>query len=192
MIDKNKEYTLSELLDIYNMYNLDFKYYGNYQNGSLELYLKTDEENLSVFKTYYDQKTKDYLKLTEAEANDVLFKYDREVLEMDLDIVAIVVRTSDINIPTNKYKLETLNELIEKEEFKYKDKENSNDGISYIIIDQIATCSLYDGVYLFGNKEGGFINSLENQLNIEKNDLLKNNLKLILDHFNKRNKIKEI
>lgn len=28
MIDKNKEYTLKELIDIYNFYNLDFKYYG--------------------------------------------------------------------------------------------------------------------------------------------------------------------
>ena len=29
MIDKNKEYSLNELLDIYDMYNIDFKYYGN-------------------------------------------------------------------------------------------------------------------------------------------------------------------
>lgn len=29
MIDKNKNYTLNELLDTYSMYNIDFKYYGN-------------------------------------------------------------------------------------------------------------------------------------------------------------------
>lgn len=45
MIDKNKEYSLNKLLDIYDMYNIDFKYYGNNKNGELELYLKTDTDN---------------------------------------------------------------------------------------------------------------------------------------------------
>lgn len=47
MIDKNKEYSLNELLDIYDMYNIDFKYYGNNKNGELELYLKTDTDKVS-------------------------------------------------------------------------------------------------------------------------------------------------
>lgn len=42
MVDKSKIYSLSELMDLYNMYNLDFKFYGNNQNGSVELYMKTD------------------------------------------------------------------------------------------------------------------------------------------------------
>ena len=47
MIDKNKEYSLNELLDIYDMYNIDFKYYGNNKNGELELYLKTDTDKVN-------------------------------------------------------------------------------------------------------------------------------------------------
>ena len=42
MIDKTKEYSLNELLNIYSLYNIDFKYYGNNNNGELELYLKTE------------------------------------------------------------------------------------------------------------------------------------------------------
>lgn len=42
MIDKNKLYSLDELLSIYDLYNIDFKYYGNNDNGELKLYLKTD------------------------------------------------------------------------------------------------------------------------------------------------------
>lgn len=44
MIDKTKEYSLNELLNIYSLYNIDFKYYGNNNNGELELYLKTDAD----------------------------------------------------------------------------------------------------------------------------------------------------
>lgn len=49
MIDKTKEYSLNELLNIYSLYNIDFKYYGNNNNGELELYLKTGADKVSVF-----------------------------------------------------------------------------------------------------------------------------------------------
>ena len=61
MIDKNKEYSLNELLDIYDMYNIDFKYYGNNNNGELELYLKTDADKVSVFISNLKISKKEYL-----------------------------------------------------------------------------------------------------------------------------------
>ena len=160
MIDKNREYTLKELLDIYNFYNLDFKYYGDHQRGDLELYLKTDTGKISVFKSINNQKTLDYLKLREEEAEKVVFVFDRELDEEELDIVAIVVRTSDINIPSNKYKLETLDRLTKEQDLEKK-----------------------DNVYMFGQGEGGFINSLENRLKEESDSLSKNNLKMVLDYY---------
>lgn len=183
MIDKNKIYTLEELLNIYNYYNLDFKYYGNKNRGDLELYLKTDVDKISVFKSINNPKTLDYLKLSEKEARRILFQFDREVDEVDLDIVAIVVRTSDINIPSNKYKLDTLDRLTKEQDLESRSNKGYDDGISYIIVDQSTTCPLYSNVYLFGKDEGGFINSLENKLYEETESLSKNNLKMILDYY---------
>lgn len=192
MVDKNKKYTLEELLNIYNFYNLDFKYYGNTKKGDLELYLKTDENTISVFKSLNNQRTLDYLKLNEEEARKILFQFDREVEEMDLDIIAIVVRTSDINIPSNKYKLETLDKLTKEQDLEDRSNSKRDDGISYIIVDQNTTCPLYDGVYIFNDNEGGLINSLENKLQEETNSLLKDNLKMILDYYYARTKEEKV
>ena len=68
MIDKNKLYSLDELLSIYDLYNIDFKYYGNNDNGELKLYLKTDADKVSVFKSIKRISKYDYLKLKEKEA----------------------------------------------------------------------------------------------------------------------------
>ena len=84
MIDKTKEYSLNELLNIYSLYNIDFKYYGNNNNGELELYLKTDADKVSVFISNLKISKKEYLKLTEKEARKIKFIYDREVNELDL------------------------------------------------------------------------------------------------------------
>lgn len=183
MIDKNKEYTLEELLNIYNFYNIDFKYYGDIEKGDLELYMKTDIDKISVFRSLDNLKTLDYLKLNEKEARQVNFRFDREVDEMDLDIIAIVVRTSDINIPSNKYKLDTLDRLTKEQDMENRTNDDMSDGISYIIVDQNTTCSLYDDVYLFGKNEGGFIKSLETKYEKEPEGLIKNNLKMILDYY---------
>ncbi len=183
MIDKNKDYTLDELLKMYDYYNLDFKYYGNHKKGDLELYMKTDIDKISVFKSINNKKTLDYLKLNEEEARKTKFRFDREVREMDLDIVVIVVRTSDINIPSNKYKLDTIDEITKKQDIEYQDNKDLTNGITYIIVDQNTTCPLYDGDYIFGNNEGGFIKSLETKYGVEENNLLKDNLKLILDYY---------
>ena len=181
MIDRNKQYTLDELLNIYSFYNLDFKYYGNRENGTLELYLKTDVDKISVFKTINKQMPLDYLKLDENEAKQVIFQFDREENEMDLDIVAVVIMTSDINIPSGKYKLETLDRLTREQDLE--NRMEADDGISYIIIDQNSTCSLYDDVYMFDKDKGGLIKNLEDKLKNETNSLLRENLKMILDYY---------
>jgi len=185
MIDKNKVYKLEELLNIYNFYNLDFKYYGNNDKGDLELYLKTDIDKMSVFRSINKQTKMDYLKLNEEEAKQVLFYFDREVDELDLDIVAIVIKTSDINIPSGKYKLETLDKLTKEQDLERRVSTN-DDGISYLIIDQNTSCPLYDTYYLFGKNNGGIIRCLEQELQIEDNELSKSNLKMILDNYYKR------
>ena len=61
MIDTNKTYSLAELLNLYNMYNLEFKFYGNNKNGKLEVYMKTDVDKISF--TSMNLYTVSYLKL---------------------------------------------------------------------------------------------------------------------------------
>ena len=63
MIDKEKSYTLSELLDNYGMMNIEFKFYGNNDKGDLILYMKTDAEKVSVFVSQDNHTKMDYLKL---------------------------------------------------------------------------------------------------------------------------------
>ena len=154
MIDVNKTYSLAELLELYNMYNLDFKFYGNNKDGSLDVYMKTDIDKISVFTSTNSNISKyDYLKLNEEEAKRIEFKFDREVLDVDLDIVAIVLRTSDVNIPSGRYSLESLDKLVqEQDQEDRKNKKGLEDGICYLIVDNNTACTLYDGVYTFDKK----------------------------------------
>ena len=184
MIDKNKEYSLNELLDIYDMYNIDFKYYGNNKNGELELYLKTGADKVSVFISNLKISKKEYLKLTEKEARKIKFIYDREVNELQLDVVAVVLRTSDINIPAGRYTLKSLDKLTKEQDVEERSESELSDGIAYIIVDNNTACTLYDDVYLFGKNQDGLIASLEERIKNEKDGLIHDNLKLILNYFN--------
>lgn len=183
-MNKNKIYKLKELLKEFSMYNLDFSFYGNNDKGELELYLKTDDGKLSVFKSIKNQTKADYLKLTEEEAQETEFKFDREVSDIELDIVVIVYKTSDINIPSSKYSLNTLNKLvIEQDNEERKTTDGLEDGIVYAIVDQNTGCTLYDNVYLFNKNNGGLINELKKEYEKEEDKLIKDNLKLILDYY---------
>ena len=184
MIDTNKTYSLAELLNLYNMYNLEFKFYGNNKNGKLEVYMKTDVDKISVFSSINPNMTKnDYINLSEDEAKKVEFKFDREVLDVKLDIVAVVLKTSDVNIPSTKYSLETLDRLTKEQDEEDREvKDGEQDGICYFIVDHNTGCNLYDGVYTFDKNNKGLIEDLKNKYEKEDNQLLKDNLKLILDY----------
>lgn len=184
MIDKTKEYSLNELLNIYSLYNIDFKYYGNNNNGELELYLKTGADKVSVFISNLKISKKEYLKLTEKEARKIKFIYDREVNELQLDVVAVVLRTSDINIPAGRYTLKSLDKLTKEQDVEERSESELSDGIAYIIVDNNTACTLYDDVYLFGKNQDGLIASLEERIKNEKDGLIHDNLKLILNYFN--------
>lgn len=182
MIERDKIYTLNELIN--NMYNLDFKYYGNNDNGKLEVYVKTDVDKMSVFSSLNDGMSKEeYLKLNEEEARELKFIFDREVEEVDLDIVAIVLRTSDVNIPSTRYSLDTLDRLTkEQDQEDRKNKGKVKDGICYLIVDNNTACTLYDGIYTFDKNNNGLIEDLKEKYELEDNELLKENLKLILNY----------
>ena len=184
MIDTNKTYSLAELLNLYNMYNLEFKFYGNNKNGKLEVYMKTDVDKISVFSSINPNMTKnDYISLSEDEAKKVEFKFDREVLDVELDIVAVVLKTSDVNIPSTKYSLETLDRLTKEQDEEDREvKDGEQDGICYFIVDHNTGCNLYDGVYKFDKNNKVLIEDLKNKYEEEDNQLLKDNLKLILDY----------
>lgn len=195
IIDKEKIYTLQELIDLFNMANLEFKFYGNNKNGILEFYMKTGINKMSVFISIDDKMTKhDYLKLNEEEAKQIKFKFDREINEMDLDIVAIVLKTSDVNIPSTKYSLETLDRLTKEQdqENREKSKDGFVDGISYLIVDNNTACTLYDNVYTFDKNNNGLIEDLKNKYKEEKDELLKNNLSLILNYCEELKNKKDI
>lgn len=185
MIDTNKTYTLAELLNLYSLYNLEFKFYGNNDNGSLDVYMKTGIDEISVFSSITPNMTKkEYIDLSEEEAKKIEFKFDREVSDVELDIVAVVLRTSDVNIPSTKYSLETLDRLTkEQDQEDRKNKKGEQDGICYFIVDHNTGCNLYDGVYLFDKNNKGLMEDLKNKYDQEENQLLKNNLKLILDYY---------
>lgn len=185
MIDTNKTYTLAELLNLYSLYNLEFKFYGNNDNGSLDVYMKTGIDEISVFSSITPNMTKkEYINLSEEEAKKIEFKFNREVSDVELDIVAVVLRTSDVNIPSTKYSLETLDRLTkEQDQEDRKNKKGEQDGICYFIVDHNTGCNLYDGVYLFDKNNKGLIEDLKNKYEQEENKLLKDNLKLILDYY---------
>lgn len=173
---------MKELLDKFCLFNLEFRELGNNQNGELELLLKTDIDKISVFKSIDHTSKYDYLKLNEEQAKKMKFKFDREENMMDLDIVAIVLKTSDINIPAGRYTLKKLDELTQEQDLENRSESNFEDGIIYLIIENSVGCTLYDGVYTFSKENHGLLKDLEKRYEQETNELLKNNLKLILDY----------
>ena len=187
MIDKNKNYRLKELLKNFGMLNIEFKFYGNNEKGDLILYIKTDANKVLVFVSQDNQTKKDYLKLTEEEAQDIVFKFDHEIEEINLDIAVLVLKTSDVNIPAGRYSMETLNNLIKIQNQEDRLKEdNLDDGIVYTVIDNNTGMTLYNDVYLFEKDKLDFIEELreEKYANAD-NELIKNNLKLILAYYDK-------
>ena len=184
MLDKNRIYTLKELLQEYPMYNIGFKYFGNKERGDLELYLKTGNDKLSVFKSYSKQTKLDYLSLDEDTAKNINFIYDREVEELELDIQVYVVKTSDVNIPSARYTLKTLDRLTKEQDLEERSNDNElQDGILYNIIDNNTACNLYDGYYLFDKNNNGLIEDLRKKYEEENNSLLKQNLKILLVYY---------
>lgn len=193
MIDTDKIYSLEELLKLYNMYNFEFRFYGNNENGKIDVYMKTDMDKISVFSSICSNMTKkEYISLNEEEAKKLKFKFDREVEEVNLDIVAVVLRTSDVNIPSTKYSLETLDKLTKEQDQEVRtNKDGEQDGICYLIVDHNTGCNLYDGVYLFDKNNKGLIEDLKEKYETESDELIKDNLRLILNYC-KEIGIKEI
>ncbi len=182
-IDTNKIYTLSELLKYCDMYNLDFKYFGNNDKGDLNLYLKTDSDKVSVFKSIESQTKIDYLKLDEESAKEIKFQFEKEIPAEQMDIVAIVLKTSDVNIPSGRYTLSTLDEKTKEQDLENKTR-SDDEGIMYIIVDNNTGWTLFNDVYLFNKNGEGLIQSLENKLTDEENLFRKSNLQLILNYYN--------
>ena len=112
------------------------------------------------------------------------FKFEKEVNELELDIVAVVLRTSDVNIPAGRYTLKSLDKLTKEQDVEERSESELSDGIAYIIVDNNTACTLYDDVYLFGKNQDGLIASLEERIKNEKDGLIHDNLKLILNYFN--------
>lgn len=185
MIDKNKDYHLSELLDDFGMLNIEFQFYGNNDKGNLVLYMKTDSDKVSVFVSTKNQTKNEYLKLDEETAKDTPFRFSHEVNELELDIAVIVLRTSSINIPSGRYTIQTLNKKIQEENKKCNlTDEELKDGIVYTIIDNNTGITLYNDVYLFGENKKDFISELrEIKYSNTSNKLEKMNLQVILSYY---------
>lgn len=54
-------------------------------------------------------------------------------------------------------------------------------------VDNNTACTLYDDTYLFSKDGGGLIASLKERIKSEKNDLIRDNLKLILNYYDETN-----
>ena len=186
MIDKNKTYTADELLQNFAFSNISFKFFGNNDKGELEMYVKTGADKVSVFKSSNHLTKKEYLDLDEDQARQIKYVYDREVDIMDLDIVAIVLRTSDINIPSGRYTLKTLNDLVKEQ--NQEDRVNTGeekDGFLYQILDNTSGLELYSNTYIFDKSKTDFISELKDISTKADDKNIKDNLDFMLDYYDK-------
>ena len=75
MIDKNKFYSYKELLDMYSMLNIEFKYYGHNDKGNILLHLMTRDNKILVFSSDNNGKSKyDYLHYSIEDIENLNFK----------------------------------------------------------------------------------------------------------------------
>ena len=92
MIDKEKSYTLSELLDNYGMMNIEFKFYGNNDDGEQQ-----DLNKTQLYVSNYDGGFGDEW-LYSAKANFEKL-YENEVFEEGKKGVQVWITPSELNGP---------------------------------------------------------------------------------------------
>ena len=186
MLDKNKYYSFKELSELYNLLNIEFKYFGQNNKGDLVLYM-LDKEKILLFTSNNNGKGKlDYLNYTEKQIDNLKFKFDKEVEMQDYDINVIVNTSPNAKIPSGRYSIETLNQLtIENDDFRLKDSQDQVSAIDYIVVEKNSNTPLFSGRYEFGNY--GLLNDMENNLlpqyEQERNKIAVNNIKDILEMF---------
>ena len=196
MLNKNKTYTFKELNNLYNMLNIEFKYFGQNNKGDLILYM-LDKDKIIMFVSNNNGKDKkSYLDYTSNEMNNLKFKFDKEVEMQDYDINVIVNTSSCEKIPSGRYSIETLNDLtIENDDYKLSNSQvDQINGIDYLVIERNNNTTLFSGRYLFGNN--GLLNDIEYNLlpqyEREKNEIAIDNIKAILEMLKSNNKESEL
>lgn len=187
MLNLNKTYSFKELTNLYNMLNIEFKYFGQNDKGDLVLYLLDNDRILTFISNNNGNGKIDYLKYSDEDIDNLQFKFDKEVEMQDYDINIIVNTSPNEKIPSGRYSIETLDRLtIENDDFKLDNPvEDQVNGIAYIVVEKNSNTPLFSGVYEFGNN--GLLNDMENNLlpqyEDEKNKIAVNNIKEILKMY---------
>ena len=187
MLDKNKTYSFKELSNLYNMLNIEFKYFGQNDKGDLILYMLDNDRILTFISNNNGNGKKDYLKYSDEDIDNLQFKFDKEVEMQDYDINIIVNTSTNEKIPSGRYSVETLDKLtIENDDFKMDNPlEDQINGIAYLVVEKNSNTPLFSGIYEFGNN--GLLNDMENNLlpqyEKENNKIAVNNIKDILKMF---------
>lgn len=197
MLNKTKIYSFKELLELYDMLNIEFKYFGQNDKGDIVLYMLDANNKILSFISNNNGKGKlDYLKYNDIEINNLKFKFDKEVDMQDYDINIIVNSSSNEKIPSARYSIETLDRLtIENDDFKLDNlKENQINGFTYIVVERNSNTSLFSGKYEFGNN--GLLKDMQDNLlpqyESENNSIAVNNIKTILQMFKYNDKEMEL
>ncbi len=111
MLDKNKYYSYKELLNLYDLLNIEFKYFGQNDKGDLILYM-LDSEKILMFNSNNNGKGKlDYLKYDDKDIDNLKFKFEKEVEMQNYDINVIVNTSPNEKIPSGRYSVATLDKL---------------------------------------------------------------------------------
>lgn len=188
MLDKNKYYSYKELLNLYDLLNIEFKYFGQNDKGDLILYM-LDSEKILMFNSNNNGKGKlDYLKYDDKDIDNLKFKFEKEVEMQNYDINVIVNTSPNEKIPSGRYSVATLDKLTkENDDFKL---DNEVSAIDYIVVDKCSNTPLFAGRYEFGNN--GLLNDIENNLlpkyEQEKDKIAVSNIKEILKMFKENEK----
>lgn len=197
MIDKNKFYSYKELLDMYSMLNIEFKYYGHNDKGNILLHLMTRDNKILVFSSDNNGKSKyDYLHYSIEDIENLNFKYEMEVEMQDYNINVIVNTSTCEKIPSGRYSIATLDKMTkENDDFIVRDlKEDQINGLAYMVVEKNSNTNLFSGVYEFG--KGGFLYDLEYNLlpayQNAKNKIAVSNIREILNLFKNNELDKEM
>lgn len=197
MIDKTKYYTYKDLLNMYSMLNIEFKYFGHNDKGNILLHLMTKDNKILVFSSDNNGKSKyDYLNYTMEDIEKLKFKYEMEVEMQDYNINVIVNTSTCEMIPSGRYSITTLDKMTkENDDFVSKDlNKDQIDGLAYLVVEKNSNTTLFSGVYEFG--KGGFLYDLEYNLLPEykssKNKVAVSNIQEILNLFKNNELDKEM
>ena len=181
------ECNYKELKEKFDILNVRFENLSKNSIGDLLLYVKTDYDKVSIFKSKNIKDKYYYLNLSKDKKDSMIFELIKEVNMDELKIFIAITKSSSDYTPDAYYTIEHLEECVKNQEKEQVEtSEFEINGFAYTVFDDEISMPLFSEVYEFGS--GGFMNDIKNRILPKydnENQELAENVRKVIDYYSR-------